>query len=71
MGETRNAALSDELGLTDFLADRFAVAGTPEECLEKVRTIRDAGVDNLLILAISSESDNIIRRFGEEVIARI
>jgi hypothetical protein len=53
LGETRNAALSDELRLTDFLADRFAVAGTPDECLEKVRIIQDAGVDNLLILAIS------------------
>lgn len=71
LGETRNAALSDELGLTDFLADRFAVAGTPDECLAKVRTIQDAGVDNLLILAISSDSDNIIRRFGEEVIAKL
>ena len=71
LGETRNAALSDELGLTDFLADRFAVSGTPDECLEKVRTIKDAGVDNLLVLAISSDSDNIIRRFGEEVIARL
>jgi hypothetical protein len=45
--------------------------GTPEDCLAKVRTIEEAGVDNLLILAISSDSDNIIRRFGEEVIARI
>ena len=71
LGETRNAALSDELGLTDFLADRFAVVGTSEECLAKVRTIQEAGVDNLLILAISSDSDNIIRRFGEEVIAKL
>tara|TARA_B100001146_G_scaffold189855_1_gene174568 strand:+ start:20 stop:580 length:561 start_codon:yes stop_codon:yes gene_type:complete len=71
LGDTRNAAISDELGLTEFLADRFAVVGTPEDCLAKVRTIKEAGVDNLLILAISSDSDNIIRRFGEEVIARI
>ena len=71
LGETRNAALSDELGITGFLADRFAVAGTPNECLEKARIIRDAGVDNLLILAISSDADNIIRRFGEEVIAKL
>ena len=71
LGDTRNAAISDELGLTEFLADRFAVVGTPEDCLAKVRTIEEAGVDNLLILAISSDSDNIIRRFGEEVIARI
>lgn len=71
LGATRNAVLSDELGLTDFLADRFAVVGTPDDCLEKVRTIQEAGVDNLLILAISSDSDNIIRRFGEEVIAKL
>ena len=71
LGEPRNSALSDELGLTDFLADRFAVAGTVDECLAKTRTIRESGVDNLLILAISSDSDNIIRRFGEEVIAKL
>ena len=71
LGDTRNAAISDELGLTEFLADRFAVVGTPEDCLAKVRTIEEAGVDNLLILAISSDSNNIIRRFGEEVIAHI
>lgn len=71
LGKTRNSTLSDELGLTDFLADRFAVVGTPDECLDKVRTIQDAGVDALLILAISSDSDNIIRRFGQEVIARL
>ena len=71
LGETRNSALSDELGLTDFLADRFAVVGTPDECLDKVRTIQASGVDNLLILAISSDSNNIIQRFGQEVIARL
>ena len=71
LGETRNSALSDELGLTDFLADRFAVVGTPDECLQKVRQIQESGVDRLLILAISSDSDNIIRRFGQEVIARL
>ena len=31
----RNAAISDEFGVTDYLADRFAVVGTPEECRAK------------------------------------
>ena len=64
VGETRNAALSDELGLTDFLADRFAVVGTTGDCLAKVRTIADAGVDALLITAIGPQPDVIIPRFG-------
>ena len=68
LGQTRNAVLSDELGLTDYLADRFAVVGTPEECREKVRSIDAAGVDVLLITAIGPHPGEIIRRFGEEVI---
>ena len=71
LGETRNSALTDELGLTEFLTERFAVVGTPDDCLEKARTIQDAGVDSLFILAISPDSDNIIRRFGQEVISRL
>lgn len=71
VGETRNAALSDELGLTEFLAERFAVAGTPAECLAKVRTIQEAGVDCLLITAMGPGPNVIIRRFGEDVIARL
>ena len=71
VGETRNAALSDELGVTDYLADRFAVAGTPAECRAKARQIADAGVATLQITAISHDPAVIIRRFGEEVIAQV
>lgn len=71
LGPTRNADLCDELGLTDYLADRFAVVGTPAECREKVRAIEASGVDALLILAISHQPGEIIRRFGEEVIGTL
>ena len=71
VGETRNAALTDELGLTEYLTERFAVAGTPEECLEKAQSLAAAGVDVLLITAIGPDPDGIIRRFGQEVIARM
>ena len=69
VGHTRNAALTDELGLTDYFAGRFAVAGTPEECRAKARAIFGAGVDALLITAIGPSPETIIRRFGDEVIA--
>ena len=68
LGQTRNAALSDELGLTEYLADRFAVVGTPDECREKVRSIQAAGIETLLITAIGPRPEEIVRRFGEEVI---
>ena len=69
VGRTRNATLTDELGLTDYFADRFAVAGTPGECRAKARAIFAAGVDALLITAIGPSPETIIRRFGQEVIA--
>ena len=69
VGHTRNAALTDELGLTDYFADRFAVAGTPEACRAKARAVFDSGVDALLITAIGPSPETIIRRFGQEVIA--
>ena len=69
VGQTRNATLTDELGLTDYFADRFAIVGTPEECRIKTRAIFDAGVDVLLITAIGPSPETIIRCYGEEVIA--
>ena len=69
VGETRNASLTDELGLTDYFADRFAIVGTPEQCRAKTRAIFEAGVDVLLITAIGPSPETIIRRYGEEVIA--
>ena len=69
VGQTRNATLTDELGLTEYFADRFAVVGTPEECRAKTRAIFEAGVDLLLITAIGPHPETIIRRYGEEVIA--
>lgn len=70
IGDTRNAAISDALGVTDYLAERFAVVGTPAECREKVRQIGASGADVLQITAISHDPADIIRRFGEEVIAK-
>lgn len=69
VGQTRNATLTDELGLTEYFADRFAVVGTPEECRAKTRAIFAAGVDVLLITAIGPHPETIIRRYGEEIIA--
>jgi 5,10-methylenetetrahydromethanopterin reductase len=69
LGQTRNAVLSDELGLTDYLAGRFAVAGTPAECREKTQAIQQAGVEVLFVTSYGTQQEETIRRFGREVIA--
>ena len=38
-----NCRLIEELGLVDYLADRFAAAGTPEDCIRKLEAAAEAG----------------------------
>lgn len=44
-----NGALVKELGLTEFLAGRFAVVGTASECAEQLRALEKAGVSRVLL----------------------
>ena len=41
--DSANRVLIDELGLRDYLADRFAVAGTVADCVEKLGQAIQAG----------------------------
>jgi 5,10-methylenetetrahydromethanopterin reductase len=38
-----NGRLIEELGLVDYLADRFAIVGTPAECIKTIERAVDAG----------------------------
>jgi 5,10-methylenetetrahydromethanopterin reductase len=44
-----NGKLVDELGLRDWLAERFAITGTPEHCVDRVREVAGYGATNLLV----------------------
>ena len=44
-----NAALVDEYGLRDYLAERFAIVGTPEECRKRLEDMEKMGVTGLRI----------------------
>lgn len=41
--DSANRQLIEELGLVDYLADRFSVAGTPEDCIRKLERAIEAG----------------------------
>lgn len=65
-----NARISDELGLTDYLADRFGLVGTPEHCVDRVRALREAGLRQIVIPALGPNPLEMIRRFGQEVFSK-
>ena len=49
MDKSNNAALVDQYGLREYLADRFAIVGTPAECRKRLAELEALGVRGLRI----------------------
>ena len=64
-----DAALVDELGLFDFLAGRFAIQGTPEECRHQLLAAGDAGLRRVMFsVGLAADPVATIELFGAEVL---
>lgn len=64
--------LVDELGLTEYLADRFAIVGTADDCIAKLRDIDSvAGVDGVFVPVYHEDKRRFITRFAEDVLAQL
>ncbi len=55
----------------DEWIDRFALAGTPEECLDKLRVFTKLGVNEIILLPITQSSVNLIQIFGRAILPRL
>jgi len=66
-----NADLTERWGLTDFLRDRFGIAGTPEDCVAQVRRAMAAGARQFIITAFVPDVRALMRRFMREVAAAV
>jgi 5,10-methylenetetrahydromethanopterin reductase len=64
-----DARLVDELGLFDYLAGRFAILGTPEECLDQLVAAHAAGLRRVMFtVSVASDPAGTVELFGEEVL---
>jgi 5,10-methylenetetrahydromethanopterin reductase len=68
--EGPNAELVDELGLTDYLASRFALVGTAAECRQQVAELQSEGVQGILVPAVDRDPEGILERFATAVMQR-
>ena len=66
-----NADLTDRWGLTEFLVDRFAIAGTPEDCVAQVRRAMRAGARQFVVTGFVPDPRAFMRRFMGDVAARV
>jgi 5,10-methylenetetrahydromethanopterin reductase len=66
-----DSALVDELGLFDYLAGRFAIYGTPDQCLQQLLTAHQAGLKRVMFtVSVASDPARTVELFGEQVIPR-
>jgi 5,10-methylenetetrahydromethanopterin reductase len=64
-----DAALVNELGLFDYLAGRFAILGTPAECLEQLLAAHAAGLKRVMFtVSVASDPAGTVELFGEKVL---
>lgn len=54
--------------VSDYLVERFTIAGTPEECVAKIQRLQEAGIKRLLLTPPETLYDEVIEGWGRGVI---
>ena len=64
----KNASLPERWGLTEFLVDRFAVAGTASDCVAQLSRAMAAGARQFIITSFVPDPRLFMRRWAREVV---
>lgn len=56
--------------VTDYLLERFTIAGTPQECIAKVKRLEADGVKRLLLTPPNAIYDQVMDAWGRQVIGK-
>lgn len=74
LGENPNRELINNLSdeVFDYLVDRYTIAGTPEDCIDKIRQIQALdGVTGVRISTNTEGERDVIARLGREVLPNV
>jgi 5,10-methylenetetrahydromethanopterin reductase len=66
--DSTNRALIAELGLTSYLAERFAVAGTPADCIGKLERAIEAGARQFWMSVHFNDKIRFMHDWAEKII---
>jgi 5,10-methylenetetrahydromethanopterin reductase len=67
MPQGGNGRIIDDLGLVDYLADRFAIVGTPAECVKKLERAIDAGARQFWMSVHFDDKHRFMRDWSTQV----
>jgi 5,10-methylenetetrahydromethanopterin reductase len=68
---TTNARLVSESGLESYLAGRYAIVGTPEDCLVRLRELEQMGVRKIWLNVHFNDKIGFMKKWSREVMAKI
>jgi 5,10-methylenetetrahydromethanopterin reductase len=68
--ERVHARLVDELGLKGYLAERFAIVGTVQNCITQIERAAAAGVQKIFLGPITGEPARVLQTFAQEILPR-
>jgi 5,10-methylenetetrahydromethanopterin reductase len=66
-----NAGLIDRWGLTEFLLDRFAIAGTPDDCVVQIRRAMAAGAHQFVTTAFVPDPRAFLYQWRREIVTSV
>lgn len=67
-----NRRLMARLGLTDYLTERFAIAGPPETWIDRVLALHEAGsIDGIHLHPVHDAPQEFIERMRESVLPAV
>ncbi|MFC9671658.1 MULTISPECIES: TIGR03842 family LLM class F420-dependent oxidoreductase [unclassified Streptomyces] len=61
----------DTAFVPDEIVDRFCIIGTAQDHVEKLRALRDLGVDQFALYAMHDGKEEVIDAYGEHIIAAV
>jgi alkanesulfonate monooxygenase SsuD/methylene tetrahydromethanopterin reductase-like flavin-dependent oxidoreductase (luciferase family) len=56
--------------VTDYLLERFTIAGTPAECIAKVKRLEANGIKRILLTPPNAIYDEVLDSWGKQVIEK-
>jgi 5,10-methylenetetrahydromethanopterin reductase len=65
--DSANRELIKDLGLLDYLADRFSIAGTPDDCITKLESAIDAGARQFWMSIHFNDKVRFMRKWARRV----
>ena len=71
VGDLKNTRLVEESGIEDYLADRYAIVGNPEECLETLQRLGHLGVTKIWLNIYTEDKIAFMKRWSKEIMAKV